>query len=61
MLVLSFSYYETIWRYLFRNSAHNALSLFGTNSSTSYVQIGYAPLHETDEKVRSIHCVKMKE
>ena len=34
------------------------MSLFGTKSNTSYVQVGYSALHETDGKFSSIHCLK---
>ena len=43
------------------SSAHKALSLVGTKSNTSYDQVGYSALHETDEKFSLIHCLKMKE
>ena len=40
------------------NLAHKYLSSVETKSSTSYVQVGYTPLHETDGKFSSIYCLK---
>ena len=37
------------------------MSLFGTKSNTSYVQVGYSAFHETVGKFSSFNCLKMKE